>query len=148
MHANTAASINTKKTGLHPTTDSALRPIVLMVINILHSSTNGTDCCCAILINIEIDSKCPEVARKRRPPTTVHVRERESDKGSVRNTQRHQCFKNRNLPDKAAGRFIEFSNDILKNCTKVKTDVENCRLLQHPLLCKALSKCLHSSRSK
>ena len=64
------------------------------------------------------------------PPTTVHMRERESDQGSVRNTQRHQRFKNKNLLDKAAGRIIEFSNDILKNYTKVKTDVENCRLLQ------------------
>ena len=49
-----------------------------------------------------------------------------------RNTQRNQCLKKikKNLPDKAAGRIIEFSN-ILKKCTKMKTDVENCRLLQH-----------------
>ena len=91
VHANTAASINTKKTGLHPTTDSAHRPMVLLVVNIFHSSTNGTDCCCAITINIEVDSRCHEagrkrrpsttttLGRKRRPPTTVHVRE--SDKG-------------------------------------------------------------------
>ena len=35
VHANTAASTSTKKTCLHPTADSALQPIVLMVVNIL-----------------------------------------------------------------------------------------------------------------
>ena len=44
-HADIAASINTKKTCLHPTTDSALRPIVQIVVSTVHSSTNGSDCC-------------------------------------------------------------------------------------------------------
>ena len=51
--------------------------------------------------------------------------------------------------DKVEGRYcIKFQTTLLKLCMEVQTDVVNCRLLQHPLLCKALSNCLHSSRSK
>ena len=98
VHANTAASINTKKTGLHPTTDSALRPTVLMVVNIFHSSTNGSDCCCAIIINREARFQMSRSGPKKTPihdsntwPKTTPNHgtcERERDKGSVRNTQK------------------------------------------------------------
>ena len=83
-------NVHTEKTCLHPTTDSALRLIILKVVNIFHSSTNGSDRCCTNITNIEINSRCPEVGRqrrpsttatlgrKRRPPTPVHLRERES----------------------------------------------------------------------
>ena len=41
--------------------------------NRFRSSTDGSDCCCTDMINIDIPSRCPEVGRQRRPPTTVHV---------------------------------------------------------------------------
>ena len=57
-----------------------------------------------IIKDIKINSRCPEVGRKRRPsttatlgrkrrsPTTVHVRSR-ATRSSVHNTQRHQFCK-------------------------------------------------------
>ena len=132
VHADTAASIYTEKTCLHPTTDSALRPIILMVVSMFHSSKNGSDRCCTNMIS---------------GPKTTPIQPRSTWGRATR-----AAFAAREdtsaSKKKAAGRIIEFSNDILKNYTKVKTDVENCRLLQHPLLCKALPNCLHSSRSK
>ena len=59
MHADTAASTNTEKTCLHPTSTE---------------SSDGSDCCCAIKINIEVDCGSPEVGRKRHPSTTATVR--------------------------------------------------------------------------
>ena len=67
---------------VHPTTSSAPRPIVLMVVNIFKSSTNGSDCCCTNMIDIEINSRCPEVGRKRRPQTTHGTRERQRQRAA------------------------------------------------------------------
>ena len=82
--------------------------------NRCRSSTDSSDGCqivaVPITIDIEINSRCPKLGRKRRPPTTVHVRHK-ATRNSVHHTQRHQFVKNENLPDKAAGRIIEFSND-------------------------------------
>ena len=110
VHVNTAASINTEKTCSHPTTDSALRPTVLMVVNIFHSSTNGPDGCCTNIINLEVGSRCPEVGRRRRPsttatlgrtrrpPTTVHVRERERQ-GLRSQHRKTPVLRNKNLSE-------------------------------------------------
>ena len=106
VHANTAASINTKKNGLHPTTDSALRPIVLMVVNILHSSTNGTDGCCAFIKNMDVDSRCPEVGRKNDAHQPRYMRER-ATKAAFATRKDTSASKTKNLLDKAAGRIIE-----------------------------------------
>ena len=88
---------------------------------------------------VETNSRCPEVGRerrpsttaalgrKRRPPTTVHVRNRAQRSQHAKN----QFIKNKNLPDKAAGKDHRILKRHLKKCTKVKTDVENRRLLQH-----------------
>ena len=145
VHARTAASINTK-TALHPTTDSALRLIILMVVNIFHSSTMAL---IVAVPSIQTWKLIPDVqkwAENDAHQTRYSERERQGQRSQHAKTPVLQKMKN--LPDKAAGRIIEFSNDILKICTKVKTAVENCRLLQHPLLCKILSKCLLKSRSK
>ena len=132
-----------RKTDLHLTTDST-QLIVLMVANIFNSSRIGSDCCCT---NHNRHRHKFQMSRSgpKTTPTNHGPREKQSDKEQ---RSPHQIINNKNLPDKAAGRIIEFSNDFWKNCTKVKTDVEIHRLLQHPLLCKALSRCLHQSRSK
>ena len=146
MHANTSTS--TEKTCLRPTTDSGLRPIILMVVSIFHPSTNGSDRCCTNIINVEINSRCPEVGRKRRPPTAVHVRERETRAAFATRKDTSASKKKKIFRTRLRAESSNFQTTFLKNCTKVKTDVENCRWLQLPLLCKAVSKCLHSSRSK
>ena len=125
-HANTAASINTKKTCLHPTTDSALRPIVLIVA--------------VRMSNIEI------VQMFRSGPKTALIHDSNTGPKTIptnhgtcerkRQGQRSQHAKtpvlqNKNILDKAAGGKKRISKRHVENCTKVKTDVENCRLLQH-----------------
>ena len=150
MHASIAASINTKKICLHPTADFDVQPVVLMVVNIFHSSTKCSDCCCINIMNVEIGSRCPEVGRKRRPsttatlgrrqrpPTTVHVRE--SDKVSVLNTKDTITQKKKT--------FGQGCGQNYRNSKRLKIDVENCRLIQFPLLCKAVSSvCIHHEAS-
>ena len=68
-----------KKTSLHPTTDSADRPIVLMVVNIFHSSNNGTDSCSGIKnkhrSRFQMSKSGPKTT-----PTNHGPREKQSDK--------------------------------------------------------------------
>ena len=82
----------------------------------------------------------------------IHRSEFERNTDNYRDTSKPQKSMNRHvvIHDKAEtdAKTISFQNDFSENCMKVKTDVENCRLLEHPPLCKALSKCLHSSQSK
>ena len=141
-----------RKIDLHSTTDSAPQLIVLMVAKLLLYQSQWA----------EVNSRCKlgqmfKSGPKTTPihdssntgpkttPTNHGPREKQSDKEQ---RSPHQFIKNKNLPDKAAGRIIEFPNRLLKYCTKVKTNVDIRRLLQLLLLCKALSRCLHPSRSK
>ena len=55
-----------------------------------NSSTDDSVCCCVNIINIETSSRCPEVGRKRRPPTKVHERERHVQRSQ---NERHQHSK-------------------------------------------------------
>ena len=80
VHVHTAVSIDTEKDWF--ALDSRFR-----------SSIDSSDGCQIVAVPIttdkEINSRCPKVGRKRRPPTTVHVRNR-ATRNSVHHTQRHQ----------------------------------------------------------
>ena len=78
--------------------------------------------------NILRNTLSPKVGRKRRPPTTVHVRNR-----ATRNSVHHTSSSKKKK--KSSGQSCRQNHRILKrllnNCTKVQTDVEIRRLLQH-----------------
>ena len=121
-HAHTAASIDTEKTGLHLTTDSAPQLIVLMVANIFNFSSNGCDCCCTNHNRHRLKFQMSRSGPKTTPihdsntgPKTTPInhdpREEQSDKEQRSQHAKTPVHKKKNLPDKAAGRIIEFSND-------------------------------------
>ena len=91
MHVHTAVPIDTEKTGLHSTTDSAPQLIVLMVANIFNSSSNGSDCCCTNHSRHRNKFQMPRNGPKPTPihdsntgpkttPTNHGPREKQSDK--------------------------------------------------------------------
>ena len=108
-----------RETGLHLTTNSAPQPKVLMVANIFNSSSNGSDCCCTNhnrhRNKFQMSTSGPKTTpihdsnnRPKTTPTNLGPREKQSDKEQ---RSPHQFIKHTNLPDKAAGRITEFSND-------------------------------------
>ena len=96
-----------RKTGLHLTRNSTPQPKVLMVANIFDPSSNGSDGCCT---NHNGHRNKFQMSRSgpKTTPTNHGPREKQSDKEQ---RSPHKFIQNINLPDKAAGRIIEFSND-------------------------------------
>ena len=158
MHANTAASTNTEQTCLHPTTDSSLRPIVdgcqhiplfdqwvrlLLCHHNKHRSRFRMSRTGPKTTPIHDSNIGPKST-----PTNHGTCQRERQRAAFATRKDTSASKKKIFRTRLRAESSNFQTTFLKNFTKVKTDVENCRLLQHTLLCKALSKCLHSSRSK
>ena len=99
-----------RKTGMHPTTDSAPQQIVLMVANIFESSTNGSDCCCTSHNRLRNKFQMSRSGPKT-TPTNHGPREKQSDKEQRSQHAKAPVHQKNSLPDKAAGRIIEVSND-------------------------------------
>ena len=120
-----------RETGSQSITDSALQPIVLMVASIFNSSTIGSDCCCT---NHNRHRSKFQMSRSgpKTTPTNRGPREKQSDKeqrSQHAKTPVHQTLKSSGQACRQNHRMLK---RLLKKCTKVKTDVENRRLLQHP----------------
>ena len=138
MHDHTAASIDTEKNWF--ALDSRFR-----------SSTDSSDGCCCTNHNRHRNKF--QVSRNGPKTTPIHdsntgPREKQSDKEQRSQTRKGHQFTKRKSSGQGCKQNQRTLKRLLKNCTKVKADVENRRLLQHPLLCKTLSGCLHPSRSK
>ena len=77
-------------------------------------------------------------------PTNHGPREKQSDKEQRSQHAKTPVHQKEKSSEQGCGQNHRILKRLLKNCTKVKIDFENRCLLQHPFLCKALSRCLHS----